>query len=107
MEDQCRPLEEHCLPRDLIFVDRGVSGTVPPKKRPGFRTLLDRIGRDPETRYVSVFEHGAAEARVFETIPVVEDLERRGIMVWSLSPNESFTRSDDRSIRQLLISILS
>jgi DNA invertase Pin-like site-specific DNA recombinase len=34
-------------------------------------------------------------------------MEGLGVMVWSLSPNESFTRQNDPNVRQLLLMIMS
>jgi hypothetical protein len=42
-----------------------------------------------------------------ETLTTINDLEERGIMAWSLSPNEAFTRNEDKSIRQLLVTIIA
>lgn len=106
-ENQCRILEAAGIPRDLIFVDKGISGTVPPQKRPGFRAMLEYIKNNEQIRFVYVFELSRLGRTLIETLTTIEDLESRGILVWSLSPNEGFTRSDDKSIRSLLISILS
>ncbi len=105
--NQCLILEAEGIPRDFIFVDKGISGTVPPQKRPGFRAMLQHITEHPETRFLYVFELSRIGRTLIETLTTIEDLEARGILVWSLSPAEGFTRSDDKSIRSLLISILS
>ena len=107
IKNQCRVLEEAGIPRDLIFVDRGISGTVPPQKRPGFRAMLQHIKDNEGIRFLYVFELSRLGRTLIETLTTIEDLEGRGILVWSLSPAEGFTRSDDKSIRSLLISILS
>lgn len=68
------------------------------QEQPGFRVLLDNNERDPETRYVYVFELSHLGQSLFETMSVVEALERRGITIVPLSPNDGFTRSDDENI---------
>ncbi len=107
VKNQCLILEGAGIPRDLIFVDKGISGTVPPHKRPGFKAMLEYIKSNGQIRFVYVFELSRLGRTLIETLTTIEDLEARGILVWSLSPNEGFTRSDDKSIRSLLISILS
>ena len=107
VENQCLILEAEGIPRDFIFVDRGISGTVPPQKRPGFRAMLQHIKDNEGIRFLYVFELSRLGRTLIETLTTIEDLEGRGILVWSLSPAEGFTRSDDKSIRSLLISILS
>lgn len=107
IQNQCRILEGAGIPRDLIFVDKGISGTVPPQKRPGFRAMLQHIKDSGGIRFLYVFELSRLGRTLIETLTTIEDLEARGILVWSLSPAEGFTRSDDKSIRSLLISILS
>lgn len=105
--NQSRVLEEAGIPRDLIFEDRGISGTVPPQRRPGFQTMLAFIESHPEVRFLYIFELSRLGRTLIETLTTVHDLENRGIMVWSLSPGESFTRNEDKSIRQLLMAIIA
>ena len=96
------------LPSDLIFVDYGVSGTVPAKRRPGFRRLMSYITQHPDNvTHLYVVELTRLGRNTLETVTLIEELESSGIAVWSLSPNESFTRSDDQAVRQLLLMIMS
>lgn len=107
LENQRRILAEGGIPRDLIFEDLGISGTIPPKKRPGFKAMLEYTESHPEVKYLVVFELSRLGRTLIETLTTINGLEERGIMVWSLSPNEAFTRSEDRSIRQLLVAIIA
>jgi DNA invertase Pin-like site-specific DNA recombinase len=107
LENQRRILTEAGIPRDLIFEDLGISGTMPPRKRPGFKAMLDYTQHHPEVNYLVVFELSRLGRTLIETLTMINSLEEQGIMVWSLSPNESFTRSEDRSIRQLLVAIIA
>lgn len=95
------------IPADCIFVDHGVSGTVPARKRPGFKKALEYIKEHPETRFLYVYELSRLGRTTVETISIVQELEEQGITIWSLSPNEGFTRSEDKAVRQLMIMILS
>lgn len=107
IENQRRILEEAGIPRDLIFDDQGISGTIPPRKRPGFRAMLDYTESHPEVQYLFVFELSRLGRSLIETLTTINDLENRKIKVWSLSPAEAFTRYEDASIRQLLMAIIS
>ena len=49
----------------------------------------------------------ASAGRHLETINIIEEIEGLGVLVWSLSPNEAFTHSEDKNIRQLLLMVLS
>lgn len=107
-ENQIAVLVDAGVPRDLIFVDRGVSGTVPPRKRPGFRQMVDYIhGHPGEVRCLIVVELSRLGRTTYEVINAVQELEQLGPIIWSLSPHESFTRSEDAAVRQLLLMILS
>lgn len=107
LENQRRILAETGIPRDLIFEDLGISGTIPPRKRPGFRAMLDYAEHHPEVKYLVVFELSRLGRTLIETLTTINDLEERGIKVWSCSPAEAFTRNEDQSIRQLLVTIIA
>lgn len=107
-ENQIAQLTEAGVPADLIFIDRGVSGTIPPRDRPGFRRLVDYIHTHPgEVRCILVVELSRLGRTTMETITAVQELEVLGPIIWSLSPHEAFTRSEDTAVRQLLLMILS
>lgn len=107
-QNQVMQLEEAGVPRDLIFIDRGVSGTIPPRKRPAFKKMVEFIADHPgEVRCIIVVELSRLGRTTMETITAVQELEQAGPIIWSLSPHEGFTRSEDAAIRQLLLMILS
>lgn len=106
-DNQKMLLLEAGIPEDCIFVDHGVSGTVPARKRPGFKRVLDYIKDNEGVKYLYVYELSRLGRTTYETISIIQDLEEGGITVWSLSPNEAFTRSEDKAVRQLLVMILS
>ena len=101
-------LQREGVPKDLIFVDFGVSGSIPAKRRPGFRNLMNYIVQNPDrVTHLYVVELSRLGRNTLETVTLIEELETSGIAVWSLSPNESFTRSNDQAVRQLLLMIMS
>jgi DNA invertase Pin-like site-specific DNA recombinase len=107
-ENQIRIIAQAGIPTDFIFVDRGISGTVPAESRPGFQRAMTYITEHPsDVKYLYVYEISRLGRTTLETINLISKLEKMGIMVWSLSPNEAFTRSNEQSIRQLLIMIFS
>ena len=107
-ENQIRIIVNAGVPSDYVFVDKGISGTISADKRPGFQKAMRYIAdHSSEVKFLYVYEISRLGRNTFETIGLIERLERSGIMVWSLSPNEGFTRSTDKSIRDLLIMIMS
>jgi DNA invertase Pin-like site-specific DNA recombinase len=60
-----------------------------------------------QIKYLYVYEISRLGRNMIETINLIEKLEKRGIMIWSLSPTEAFTQNKDKSVRQLLIMIMS
>jgi len=106
-DNQKMILIESGIPEDCIFVDHGVSGTVPARKRPGFKKVLEYIKDNEGVKFLYVYELSRLGRTTYETISIIQDLEEAGITVWSLSPNEAFTRSEDKAVRQLLVMILS
>jgi len=106
-ENQIRLLQSSGIPPDYVFVDKGISGTIPAENRPGFQRAMKYISEHPnEVKYLYVFELSRLGRNFFETVSLLERLEKQGIMVWSLSPAEAFIRSSDAGIRQLLIALL-
>lgn len=107
-ENQIRIIAQAGIPQDFIFVDKGISGTIPAESRPGFQRAMAYVKEHPDdVKYLYVYEISRLGRTTIETINLIAKLEKMGIMVWSLSPNEAFTRSSEASIRQLLIMILS
>jgi putative DNA-invertase from lambdoid prophage Rac len=107
-ENQVRILQNAGIPQDYIFIDRGISGTMPAEDRPGFQRAMKCIEENKETvKFLYVYEISRLGRTTIETVNLIEKLERRGIMIWSLSPKESFTQSSDKNIRTLLLMIMS
>lgn len=107
-ENQIRVLASAGIPSDFIFVDRGISGTIAAENRPGFQRAMAYIEAHPgEVKFLYVFEISRLGRTMLETVNLISKLENSGISVWSMSPTESFTQSSDKSIRQLLMMIMS
>jgi putative DNA-invertase from lambdoid prophage Rac len=107
-ENQIRIIQNAGIPTDYVFVDRGISGTVSADKRPGFQRAMQYISEHKdEVKYLYVYEISRIGRNMLETINLIERLEKEGVMVWSLSPTEAFTQTSDKSIRQLLIMLMS
>jgi len=107
-ENQTRQLIEAGVVQDCIFIDRGVSGTRSPHERPSFSRLLSFIGEHKGTvKYLYVVEISRIGRTTLETINIIAELDKMGVMLWSLSPNESFTRYEDKPIRDILTMVLS
>jgi len=82
-----------------------VSGTIPAPDWPGFCTLLEYV-RSHEITTLYVFEISRIGRSFLETLDVVRGLEEEcGVIVWSLSPKETWTQTTDRSIRNLMLAI--
>jgi putative DNA-invertase from lambdoid prophage Rac len=106
-ENQIRLLQAEGIAPDYIFVDKGISGTIPAENRPGFQRAMTYINSHPgEVKYLYVFELSRLGRNFLETANLMERLEKSGIIVWSISPAEGFMRIPDKSIRELLTSIM-
>lgn len=107
-ENQIRLIAAEGIPSDYIFVDKGISGTISAENRPGFQRLMKYLLEHPgEVKYLYVYEISRLGRTTLETINLIAKMEGMGVMVWSISPNESFTRQNDPSVRQLLLMIMS
>lgn len=106
-ENQVRLLQAEGIAPDFIFVDKGISGTIPAENRPGFQRAMAYIEAHPgEVKYIYVFELSRLGRTFLETANLLAKLEKQGIMVWSISPTESFMRIPDKAIRELLTAIM-
>jgi putative DNA-invertase from lambdoid prophage Rac len=107
-DNQVRILLEAGIPSDYIFVDKGISGTMEADKRPGFQKMLACVDVHRDTiKFLYVVEITRLGRKTLETLTLIDRLEKMGIMVWSLSPKESFTRTEEKTNRQLLIMLMS
>jgi len=91
-----------------IFEDIGVSGIIPAKQRKGFSELLRYIEENPDKiEGIVVFELSRIGRSFIETLNLVTELERKGIRVISVSPQESWTTMESSEIRQLITMIFT
>lgn len=107
VENQIRVLLDEGLYRESIFVDK-ISGMSNVEEREGYAAMMEFIQKnsgDPITLYV--FEISRLGRSFLETLNTVRNLEKSGIRVWSLSPAESWSRIDDKKLRDLMLSIFS
>jgi putative DNA-invertase from lambdoid prophage Rac len=106
-ENQILLLLDEGLSRDTIYVDH-ISGISRMQEREGFSRMMqflqDHHG-EPITLYV--FEISRLGRSFIETLNMVRTLEESGTRVWSLSPAESWSRIDDKKLRDLMLSIFS
>lgn len=105
-ENQIELLEKEGIPRKNIFVDK-ISGMSDVKDRPGFQNLSYFLMGERGEIIVYVFEISRIGRSFLDTLNIVRDWEERGIRVWSLSPAESWSRIEDRKLRDLMLSIFS
>jgi DNA invertase Pin-like site-specific DNA recombinase len=107
VENQIRVLLNEGLKREVIFVDH-ISGMSTMEEREGFTAMMEYLktcNREPVTLYV--FEISRLGRSFLDTLNMVRTLEKSGIRVWSLSPAESWSRIDDKKLRDLMLSIFS
>jgi DNA invertase Pin-like site-specific DNA recombinase len=104
-ENQCDELLK-VVPKDQIFVDKGVSGKVPAKDRPGFRKLLSFLELN-EVESLYVYEISRIGRNYSDAIRTILDLEEKGITVISLSPKEQFLNScGNKLVKQTMLSFM-
>lgn len=107
-DTQVKVLLDQGIPLDYIFVDKGISGTIPAENRPGFQKAMKFISDNKNSvKYLYVYEISRLGRTTLETLNLIDKFEKSGIMVWSLSPKEGFMRTEESSNRQLLIMIMS
>jgi putative DNA-invertase from lambdoid prophage Rac len=93
-------------PKD-IYEDTGISGTIPAKKRKGFRQVYEQILKG-EVEELYIFELSRLGRTSSESIMLFIEIEQIGTMIKSLSPNEAWTKSsDDQAIRNVYTAMFS
>jgi DNA invertase Pin-like site-specific DNA recombinase len=93
---------------ERIFVDAGVSSMVPADEREGFCSLLRFVGEHPGlVDRLMVFEISRLGRSFLDTLTLLKNFEEEGIKVWSLSPKEAWSRTEDKSIRNLMVTIFA
>jgi len=97
-----------------IFMDVGVSGVIPAKKRKGFKEMLAYIhqirkerGEEEEIR-LYVYEISRLGRDMLDTVMMIRKLEEElGVKVYSVSEKECFLNTQEESIRKLILSIFA
>jgi DNA invertase Pin-like site-specific DNA recombinase len=106
-ENQIRILLDEGLSREYIYVDH-ISGVSIMQDREGFSRMIQFIRSHPgEPITLYVFEISRLGRSFLDTLYIVRTLEESGTRVWSLSPAESWSRIDDKKLRDLMLSIFS
>ena len=100
------------IPDDGWFVDKAVHGWTPPMEREGFRDMYETLeattSDDPAKApaHVVVYEVSRLGRSFWEMLEVIKSLEEKWPII-STSPKESFLQVEDRSMRQLFLTILA
>jgi len=106
IETQISLLKKEGIEPENIFFDEGISGSVPAMERPGFQTMIKHIEKEGiDTIYT--FEISRLGRTFYDTLTLIMDMEKRGIRIISMSPNESWTKMTDPNLRGLFVSIFS
>lgn len=107
-ENQIGLLVSHGVPEENIFVDK-LSGITAMEDRPGFSAMVSFIKAIPqdEDATLYVFEISRIGRSFLDTLNIVQEFEKAGVRVWSLSPAESWSRIEDHKLRDLMLSIFS
>jgi putative DNA-invertase from lambdoid prophage Rac len=107
-ENQVILLMEEGLPRDSIYIDH-ISGMSNVEDRDGYTKMMQFIQNNREGQIITlyVFEISRLGRSFLETLNTVRNLEKSDVRVWSLSPTESWSRIDDKKLRDLMLSIFS
>ena len=97
-----------------FFMDVGVSGVIPAKKRRGFGEMLQYIhqikkerGEKEEIR-LYVYEISRIGRDMFDTMVMIKKFEEElGVRVFSVSEKEQFLNTQEESIRKLILTIFA
>jgi len=97
-----------------IFMDVGVSGVIPAKKRKGFKEMLAYIhqirkerGEEEEIR-LYVYEISRLGRDMLDTVMMIKKLEEElSVRVYSVSEKEQFLNTQEESVRKLIISFFA
>lgn len=103
---QINLLKAEGIPAERIFFDIGISGSVPAERRQGYKQLISYT-KTHEVDAIFCFEISRLGRSAMETLVLVQELEKRGIKVISLSPSESWSKNVDPLFRDLLIHMLA
>lgn len=104
-QNQINELLAKGVDKKNIFKDLGVSGSVSPYDRKGFRKMIDFI-KENEVSHVYTYEMSRIARDLTDSLNVLRDFDRLGVCLQSLSPVESWLNCDP-SIRQLITSVIA
>jgi putative DNA-invertase from lambdoid prophage Rac len=104
IENQLKQLRERGITK--LYVDEGVSGMKSALNRPDFKRMInDLIATGDKECIVWVFEVSRIGRDWIDSINTFIDLERKGILFYSIS--ETWTQTSSPEMRKLLLSIVS
>jgi len=111
ISSQLTALKEVGVSTELIFFDEGISGMKAPEDRKGYRRLMKMIevGGTEEPFGITdlyVFELSRIGRDTISTLGELIRLEKAGVTVHSLSPQEKILEETQPAFRPLLISAL-
>ncbi|AKB85986.1 recombinase family protein [Methanococcoides methylutens] len=106
IETQILKLKELGIPAEHIFFDEGISGSVHAKDRKGFQDMMKFIQSKDITKLYT-FEISRLGRTFYNTLTLFMELEQDGVQIISLSPNETWTKTEDTNIRKLFISLFT
>jgi len=108
--NQMKQLNDMGIPDELIFVDAARSGATNALERKGFGKMIEflRYNKDPAQDAIVYTTEISRVGRGFrDTFTTIIALDEEGILVHSLSPNESWLNTTERKMRDLLLAIFS
>ncbi len=105
-ENQVNLMIKEGVRPENIFVDAGLSGSLAPDEREGYRRMR-RFLETNKVEHLYVFEISRLGRSFLDTLTKTLQIENQGTRVWSLSPLESWTRIEDKNLRELMLSIFS
>jgi len=86
---QIKQLKDNGVPDDNIFIDINISGNKEPLKRSAYKNMIDFISKGTTTELV-LTEYSRLGRNAKESLFELLRIERLGILVKSLSANDSF-----------------
>ena len=104
-QNQIQELVAKGVDKKHIFKDVGVSGSISPYERKGFKKMIDFI-KENEVSHLYIYELSRLARDLTDTLNVIREFDRMNLCVQSLSPNETWLNCDP-SIRQLIISVMA
>jgi len=96
-----------------FFVDIGVSGAIPAKRRKGFAEMLKfihEIRRQNENEEINlyVYEISRIGRDMFDTVTMIRKFEKElNVRVFSVSEKEQFLNTQEETVRNLILSIFA